>query len=264
MDKIAIIGCGWIGLSLAEQLVEQNYAVIGTTTTSNKIADLEERQIIPQLFSINDISDDANWLTDVGIVVIAIPPSKIDQYSSKIAAFCEILDDKKVIYVSSTSVYADNNQNAIETDPLNGTNRSGPEIIKTEGEIRRILKDRLTIVRMAGLVGGERQPAKFFAGKKDLKGGASPINMIHQKDAVGIIIQIIDKNVFGETYNACATMHPTKSEYYTKTCKELGLAKPEFNSDVIPHKTVDNSHSKTHLNYQYCYDNPMEFPLVQF
>jgi len=37
MNKIGIIGCGWLGLALAKKFVEKGYSVHGSTTTKSKI-----------------------------------------------------------------------------------------------------------------------------------------------------------------------------------------------------------------------------------
>lgn len=262
MEKITIIGCGWLGLPLAEKLVKKNYSVAGTTTSEEKLSVLNEKDIKGKIFTIGDDTIDFQELKESTCVVIAIPPSKIDNYANKIADFCKNLENnQRVIYVSSTSVYADKDQVAYESDVLDGTNRSGPEVIKTEKEIRTILGERLTVVRMSGLVGGDRQPAKYFAGKTDLSGADTGVNMIHQTDAVGVIMQVISSNSFGKTYNGCATEHPTKVEYYTKVCEELNLALPKYSGEPQAFKTVNNDLSISELGYNYTFSDPMKFPL---
>ena len=262
MDKITIIGCGWLGLPLGEALVKANYEVSGTTTSEEKLTLLREKGIQPKIFSVYDNPLKFSDLMDSKYVVIAIPPSKIENYAQKIADLCSLLKKNQlVIYVSSTSVYADKNQTARETDELDGNNRSGPEVIKTEKQIRNILGGRLTVVRMSGLVGAERQPAKYFSGKKDLPGANSPVNMIHQTDSVGLIMKVISSNSFGKTYNGCATEHPTKSKYYTSVCEKLNMELPKYGAEEQAHKTVNNDLSINELGYVYNYPDPMEFPL---
>ena len=48
MDKsksVSIIGCGWLGLPLAEFLVQQGFHVRGSTTRAEKLKPLEEKGI---------------------------------------------------------------------------------------------------------------------------------------------------------------------------------------------------------------------------
>ena len=44
--KIAVVGCGWLGFPLAKNFVELGNTVIGTTTSSEKLSDLQEAGIM--------------------------------------------------------------------------------------------------------------------------------------------------------------------------------------------------------------------------
>ena len=110
-QKISVIGCGWLGLPLAEELAK-NYQVYGTTTTSTKLDRLRESGIRPVLLSIDGFSiecdDEEIW--DADIIVIAIPPGVRkhgpDYHVEQMEALLpNIPDSKAIIYISSTSVY---------------------------------------------------------------------------------------------------------------------------------------------------------------
>ncbi|MGO1586087.1 MAG: NAD(P)-binding domain-containing protein, partial [Mesonia sp.] len=53
-NKIAILGCGWLGFPLAQKLVKEGYHVKGTTTTSGKLEKLEEAGIQSFLISLTE------------------------------------------------------------------------------------------------------------------------------------------------------------------------------------------------------------------
>ncbi|GAB3814760.1 hypothetical protein GCM10028895_08160 [Pontibacter rugosus] len=61
---VSIMGCGWLGLPLAEQLVKQGYTVKGSTTTAAKQALLEEKNIQPYLLNLADEQVDEEQLQD--------------------------------------------------------------------------------------------------------------------------------------------------------------------------------------------------------
>ena len=44
-SKIGVLGCGWLGLPLAVELIERGYNVRGSTTSRSKIHELEEKGI---------------------------------------------------------------------------------------------------------------------------------------------------------------------------------------------------------------------------
>jgi len=44
-----------------------------------------------------------------------------------------------------------------------------------------------TVIRLAGLIGPGRNPARFFAGKTNIPNGNAPVNLIHLDDCIGFI-----------------------------------------------------------------------------
>src|SRR5690606_25987870 len=93
---------------------------------------------------------------------------------------------RKIVFISSTSVYPDNNGVVVEhdADPAN-------DLVKAEDLLRNENAFETTILRFGGLVGPGRHPGKFFAGKENIAGGNNPVNIIHQYDCTEIIKRII-------------------------------------------------------------------------
>jgi nucleoside-diphosphate-sugar epimerase len=113
-----------------------------------------------------------------------------------------------------------------------------------------------TIVRLGGLFGPQRPPGRFLAGRHDVAQGNAPINMIHLADCVGILTAIIRKQVWGYTFNACATSHPLRRDFYPKAARKLGLQPPTFGPDDSPGgKTIDSSLVRETLGYTFQYDD---------
>ncbi len=54
MDKgsVAVVGCGWLGLPLAQALLLQGYRVYGTTTTASKLPELQRQGIHASLLQL--------------------------------------------------------------------------------------------------------------------------------------------------------------------------------------------------------------------
>lgn len=42
MQKISVLGCGWLGLPLSKKLIESGFVVKGSTTSSEKLSQLED------------------------------------------------------------------------------------------------------------------------------------------------------------------------------------------------------------------------------
>ncbi len=115
---------------------------------------------------------------------------------------------------------------------------------------------KTTILRFGGLIGTDRQPVKFLAGKENLKNPDAPVNLIHQNDCISIIEAIITQSKWNEVFNAAAPFHPSRKEYYTQKAKELNLALPIFSSEKSDiKKTISSEKIQNQLNYQFKLEN---------
>lgn len=250
--KISILGCGWLGFPLAKSLVEKGFLVKGTTTSKNKLSILSTAEIHPYLISVNEneiVGDFDAFLENSEILIIDIPPKLRGGFSdtsttlsmpfvSKIKNLIPLIEKStvsKVIFVSSTSVYADSNSEITEnTKPLPDT-ESGKQLIEAERLLLSNSTFQTTVVRFGGLIGEDRHPIYFLAGRQNIENPDAPINFIHQKDCIGIIEEILNQiqNDYikgNEIFNAVTPFHPTRKDYYTQKGIELNLPLPEFDN----------------------------------
>jgi len=137
---------------------------------------------------------------------------------------------KKILFISSTSVYADEESfpEITEESKPNPNTESGKQLLKVEELLQKNTNFKTTIVRFAGLFGNDRHPAKQLSGKADLKNPGAPVNLIHLLDAVNILSKIIEQDIFDETFNVSTTPHPSKQSYYISVCKSMGLPLPIY------------------------------------
>ena len=263
LPEIAVVGCGWLGLPLAKHFVSQSFNVHGTTQQEEKLAVLQSFGIQPHRLIQDDFFHPQTWLKTCNYLVLNIPPSSFqEKYAEAMVTVVKNLSsDAKVIFVSSTSVYADQNETVTEATPLTGSNRGGVYVQAAEELLKDELGERLTIVRMAGLVGGNRHPVKYMSGKT-YPGAEAPINLIHLADCIGIIDAILAQHQWGTVFNACAPDHPSKSAYYLTAAEQLGVAPPIFTSTEVPYKRVSSKKLINELNYRFKYDSPFKFPLA--
>jgi len=114
-----------------------------------------------------------------------------------------------------------------------------------------------TVLRFAGLIGYDRMPGRFLSGKRDVKNGNAPVNLIHRDDCIQIIFEIIKQGVWGEILNGCCDKHPLRKEYYTRQAKIIGACLPTFDdSEVSNYKIISNKKLKKILNYRFKYPDP--------
>ncbi len=264
---ISILGCGWLGLPLAQFFIAKGHRVKGSTTTESKLSKLEEQSIEPYFIRVGEQAIEGNFadfLEGTDVLVINFPPKRVPDirkvYPMQTATIMEQLPkDLKTIFVSSTSVYQNTNSVVVEDMQTEPEKDSGKALLEAEQMLHYHLRDNYTVLRLAGLVGYDRLPGRFLADKKDLKNGNAPVNVIHQDDCIGLINRIIELEKWGEIYNGCADKHPLRKDYYTRAAEVIGLTPPTFNNEPESHfKIVGNEKSKKELNYQYKYPNPIK------
>jgi nucleoside-diphosphate-sugar epimerase len=273
MKQISILGCGWLGLPLAKSLIEKGFSVNGSTTSVEKIAVLEKAGIHPFLVSLSAVEVSAetkisieNFLENSDVLIINIPPKLRGNSSDtsgalsmtfvakiqSIIPFIENSSVEKVIFVSSTSVYSDDNWIINEKTIPNPDTESGRQLLEAEQLLQSNKNFQTTIVRFGGLIGEDRHPIKFLAGRKNIENPEGPINLIHQVDCIGIIEAIYETNSWQETYNAVTPYHPIRKEYYTHKAIELNLPLPEFDESKISiGKTILSDKVASVLNYEF-------------
>ncbi len=261
--KIAIAGLGWLGQPLAYRLNILGYKVKGSVTTIEKASMLQKNdfEAYPLELSESGISGEAEaLLKDIDCLMIMIPPGLRKNtgadYVLKMTHFLEAIklaSVKKIILVSSTSVYDDCQGNVTEKDEPKPQTIAGKQLRQVEELFINSEKFKTTIVRFGGLIGGSRNPAKYLAGRKDLSDGNAPVNLIHREDCINILIEIVKQDAFGTTFNAVNQNHPKKSDYYIQKTKELGLEPPTFAEAEFDEvfKQVDSENLKSVLNYSF-------------
>lgn len=265
--RISIIGCGWLGLPLGEYLVEKGMLVKGSTTTPAKLKVLSDAGIEPFLinFSPQAHGDQLDTLLDADVIIIALPPSKVEHtagaYAQTMAQLSQLVQDAKIVFISSTSVYPDLNRWVVESDADASAEGINLKLLKAEQVWQKEHGKNCTVLRLGGLMGYNRMPGKYFAGKQALGGANVPVNLIHRDDAVAIIYQLIVQQRWGQIYNAVADKHPSRKELFLLNAQMAGFTPPEFilSAKEYAYKLISNSKLKEELSYQFKYVDPLDF-----
>lgn len=262
--EISILGCGWLGLPLGGSLVEKGHSMKGSTTSEHKISLLSARDIEPFLLKFSPQVENKNVLDflNTKVLIVCIPPRAgkygEDFHVQQIQSLIEYLPSssvKCIIYISSTSVYPDLNREVTEEDKV----IENHALIKVENLLKS-LPQNVTILRCGGLMGVERIPAKYFAGKT-INTGKIPVNYVHQQDVIQIITLILENGYWNETFNVVSPKHPVREEIYLKNCKELGFEKPIFEepTQAIPFKIISPKKLISQTGYKFLYADPLDF-----
>jgi nucleoside-diphosphate-sugar epimerase len=263
---VSILGCGWLGLPLAQSLVRQRFKVKGSTTTPAKVPLLKQSGIEPYLLSCDPQikCDDIEEFFDADIFFLNIPfkrdlpnPEFYKEQIEAVLLNLQISPVKSLIFASSTSVYADTNGLVKEEDELTPYDARSKVLLEIEERLAWELQYEATLVRFGGMYSEDRPPGGS-AGAVVSRHGDSRVNLIHRDDAVQVLSEIINVDSRGEVFNACADEHPTLRELYTAWAGKRGTPAPTFSDSGPPrYKIVANDKFKRRFSFSYKHPNPL-------
>jgi len=195
--RIAILGCGYVGLELAGQLVE-DHDVVGVRRSSDGLDAVESTGATPIQGDVTD-ADDLAAVPDVDALVFAASSggrgAKAAErvYADGLRTVIETFGDRdsspdRLVYTSSTGVYGDHNGEWVdEATPLSPTTSKTNVLAEAERIAREVAQEYGidgAVARFAGLYGPGRYRLERY-----LEGPVTEgyLNMIHRDDAAGIV-----------------------------------------------------------------------------
>ena len=265
MKSVAIVGLGWLGLPLALHLKELGWCVKGSKQSPDDAQKLHQLGIETYPFSLSDemkrLPDHIRPLFNVDALIITLPPSSFSsqqycEYLAFLANQAKKQGVQHVLFTSSTSVFPDVSGQFDESSQLSAETEMGKTLIQAEQCLFQSGISHCDILRLAGLIGKQRHPVKFLAGKHNLK-GYSPVNLVHLEDCIQAITALLMNPNGLRTYHLCAPIHPTRAEYYTKAAVFYDLSIPQFEcSDSDPKRIIMADKICRDLGFAYRYPNP--------
>lgn len=248
---ISVLGCGWLGEPLALQLINNGFEVKGSTTSSSKLSRLKEAGIEPYLIALESIPSGISSFLDTEILIVNVPSKNVDRFK-------ELVDHvvnssiKKVVFISSTSVYSYSKDLITEKSAVNTS-----ALVDIEQLFNTNSQFETTVVRFSGLFGYNRKPGNWFSNGKKIPNPEGFVNMIHQDDCIRIIEVIINQDIWNETFNGCADTHPTRREFYTKAKLSIGGGLPEFEETDLPQYKIISSEKLEKMGFTFKYPDLM-------
>ncbi len=236
--NIGVLGCGWLGLPLAVTLLKKGYKVHGTSTSIEKLKTLSDAGIKPFHISISEnviTGNISEFLNNIQILIVNIPPKLRGKHRENYVNKIQLLYDavkktkiKKVLFISSTSVYGNIDGDVDETTKPNPKTTSGIQLLEAEQVFSFDSELDSSVIRFGGLIGPERHPVTILSGRSALENGNAPVNLIHLNDCIGIIEQVVEKSWWNELFNGVYPYHPKKREYYTSEARKRNLQAPDY------------------------------------
>lgn len=271
VKQIAIVGCGWLGLPLGLTLQQGRHNIVATARSAQRVNALTEQGFIAIQYELGAELQSSHLapIFESDILVLNIPvgrktatPEVFVQHMLRLIQAAHHSPIQHILFISTTSVYGDIEQTVTEASPIKPITASAKVNFQIEQMIKKYFSNNATVLRLAGLIGPDRHPAKFLAGRSNLANPEQVVNLIHQQDVIHAIQAILTKQVWGETLLLCASGHPSRKQYYTWAAKQLNLVPPKF-KDAPADKTsqgkqVDGSLTLEKLGLKLIYPSPYD------
>lgn len=255
MKNYLIIGYGWLGKALAQELKSDQANVCASSTDADKLLEMKTNGIcgIPliktnQILSWKEFPD-----RHFDKVIITLPP--FDDVLESLTNILHTLSFSQLVFTSSTGVYIESDTLIDESSTIDESNL----VSQMETCIRSLTTSTYNVLRLAGHIGPNRHPVRYFLRqRRDISNGQAPVNLIHQKDIISAIMVVLQEVKQDSVYNVCWPEHPTKEDYYGNIALEMGEEKLSFlegnngkkiDGSKITHETrFDYAHSIHEIN----------------
>jgi nucleoside-diphosphate-sugar epimerase len=261
---LAVFGCGWLGFPLAARAAARGERVHGSTTTAAKLDVLSRSGIDPFLLSLGSAGDWLRFL-EAGRLLVCMPVnSRHKELLPALEAFAELIDPKvveRIIYTSSTGIYGQQQGRIDDDAPVDQQDDNARVLAAAEEIFVSRFAKKVTILRLSGLAGPGRHPGRWLAGRRQLPGGADPVNLVHLADVLAIIEGLFARHRPGGVYNVSAPQHPARQDFYPFAAAMLGLQAPAFDASQAggAGKLIACSGLHEELGYTFQFPDPFGF-----
>ncbi|OLQ95190.1 NAD(P)-dependent oxidoreductase [Vibrio ponticus] len=238
MKRIGIVGGGWLGLPLSKFLANLGHAVVVTKTSLEGAQHIDCDEVPATVVDLSQ--GESHVVTALApfqpqILIGCFPPGfrrgngdEYAHYWQTLVAAAERLAVEKIVMVSSTTVYPNRAESMSEemaslvlTQDCDDFSANAKVMLHAE----QCLIDSgidYAVVRCSGLVGPERNPARFVTHLKQVSDQA-PANMLHLTDAIGAV-SYAALHIDNQVVNATTPNTTSKAEFYQAAIDRSGLA----------------------------------------
>ncbi|MCA9014407.1 MAG: SDR family oxidoreductase [Planctomycetaceae bacterium] len=252
MHKL-IIGCGYVGLTVAQKWLEQGHTVSALTRSETHAQEFKTRGITPVMGDITQ-PDSLKGLPESETVLYAVgfdrsaEKSRREIYVEGLNHVLNVIKQRtqKIIYLSSTSVYGQSGGEWVDETSVCEPERENGQIcleaerlfeqqgLLSNGEQREFAT--AVILRLAGIYG----PGRLLARMEQIKAGEplsgrpdAWLNLIHVTDIVNTILKC-DTGIHLDSHYLVSDSRPvTRREYYETLARLLNAPLPQF-AEAVP------------------------------
>ncbi len=242
MQRILIVGCGFVGLELAKQLREAgNARVFALTRSGERAQSLQKVGIEPVVGHWLDAAKLASlpaFDSSFDAVLVSVPHREdgglgVETHVNGLKNLLSALPDgwRKLVYLSTTGVYGEAHDEVDEATPTQPT-RIGPQIaVAAEYWLReQFASPQLTIVRLAGIYGPGRIPLaeKLKSGEVLQVPQTGWLNLIHVSDIAAMLRRAFEEPLTESLYVFSDGNPVARMEFYHHLAALCGVENPKF------------------------------------
>ena len=244
-NKIAIVGCGDVGLRIAQRLrisgvTMQKILPIVRSEASQKqlLVDFSET-IRLDLDKEHKVAQ--TLLSEISELYYLVPPQKSGDYDLRSQQILKLLANygtslRRIVLISTTGVYGDcQGEYVTEETPLNPTTPRSQRRADMEKQWLSFAKQQqciLSVLRVPGIYSFSRLPRKRLEAQAPIVDPEECgfTNRIHADDLAMICTNVMSKQTGTDIYNATDGKPGKMSQYFIDAAEFLGLAKPQVMS----------------------------------
>ncbi|MCU0546505.1 MAG: NAD-dependent epimerase/dehydratase family protein [Oscillatoriaceae cyanobacterium Prado104] len=274
--KVAIVGCGYIGSRVAQNLRStSNYTVTATTTTPQRVSELEGIAHRVAVLEGSDREALAAILQEQDAVMLCVGArnpntyreSYLDTAKTLVSVLPEIPAVKQLIYTGTYSVYGDRQGELVNEDsPVAPANPNGEILAETEQILLAASSSNLQvcIMRLGGIYGQGRELVKIFrnwAGTTRPGAGEDATNWVHADDVVGGLIFALENRLQG-IYNLVGDVSLSSRELLDRVFETNNLPKAIWDRSIAskrPYNAKVSNQKIKDAGYQFIHPEIREF-----
>lgn len=236
MERVFIIGCGYVGKRIAARFRERGGTVAALCRTAGSCAELAALAITPVRGDL-DHPETLGELPVAGATLFyCAPPPGGGITEPRVQAFCAAVplgsEPARVVYLSTTGVYGDCGGAVVTEDtPVHPETTRARRRVHAEETLRAWGAERgvpIVILRVPGIYGPGRLPIpQLQMGQPVLRSAEAPFsNRIHADDLAAVCVAAADRGGAGSVFNVGDGQETTMTEYFNAVAEAAGLPRP--------------------------------------
>jgi len=243
-----IIGCGFLGVRVAESLQSRGWVVTGTTRTRTRFGELEHSGIFAAELDVAKADGNPLWRERYDAIIYSVAPGRggnpavvFGQGTRAVAENLRSTAPRRFLLVSSTGVYSTTDGGEVdETSPAEPREERPRHIRGAEQELLTPeSQDHLpaSVLRLGGLYGPGRSPLEWLErpGLRDRlvsRSAKAWMNWIRVEDAAAAVALAAESARAGEIYDIVDGTPVRREDFFRLAAELVGVEPASFVSDA--------------------------------